>query len=60
MDPNKYPNIFRCHIIYPTNIGIYLDATFLPNKYPNVSVSGYVSGEVAQIRIQIIFKGHLF
>ena len=50
MDPNKYPNIFGCHIIYRTNIQIYLDAheltkrisenIWIPknwtNKYPNI------------------------
>ena len=40
MDPNKYPNIFECHIIYEKNIQIYLDATYLPNKYPNIFVLG--------------------
>ena len=48
--PNKYPNIFGCHIMYQTNIWIYLDATlcteqiseyirmphYVPYKYPNI------------------------
>ena len=36
MDMNKYPSIFRCHIMYQTNIWIYLNATYLPNEYPNI------------------------
>ena len=36
MDTNKYPNKFGCRIMYRTNIGIYLDATYLPNKYLNI------------------------
>ena len=38
MDTNEYPNIFECHILYRTNIRIYLDATYLANKYPNIFV----------------------
>ena len=37
-DTNKYPNIFGCNIMYQTNIWIFLDATYLPNKYPNIFV----------------------
>ena len=37
--PNKYPNIFRCHIIYQKNIPIFLDATTLPQEYPNILYS---------------------
>ena len=40
MDLNEYPNIFRCHLIYQTIIRIYLDDTYLPNKYPNILVLG--------------------
>ena len=40
MDPNKYTNIFGCHVIYRTNIQIYSDATYLLNKYPNIFVLG--------------------
>ena len=36
MDMNEYPSIFRCHIMYQTNIWIYLNATYLPNEYPNI------------------------
>ena len=38
METNKYPNIFGCHIMYRTNIGIYLNATNLPNEYRNIFV----------------------
>ena len=38
MDTKKYPNIFGCHIVYQMNIRIYLDAKYLPNKYPNIFV----------------------
>ena len=51
MDTNEHRNIFGCHIMYrriskyirmphyvPTNIQIYSDATYLPNKYPNIFV----------------------
>ena len=38
MDTNKYPNKFRCHIMYRTNILIYLDGQYLPNEYPNIFV----------------------
>ena len=38
MDTNKYPNILGCHIMYQTNIRLYSDATYLPNKYPNIFV----------------------
>ena len=38
MDTNKYLNIFGCHIMYQANIRIYSDATYLPNKYPNIFV----------------------
>ena len=38
MDTNEYPNIFGSHIMYQTNIRIYLDATNLPNKYLNIFV----------------------
>ena len=38
MDTNKYPNILRCHIMYRTNTQIYSDATYLPNKYPNIFI----------------------
>ena len=37
-DTNKYPNILGCHIMYRTNIRLYSDATYLPNKYPNIIV----------------------
>ena len=37
--PNKYPNIFGCHIIYQKNIPIFLDATTLPQEYPNILYS---------------------
>ena len=36
MDTNEYPNTFECHIMYQTNIQIYSNATYLPNKYPNI------------------------
>ena len=38
MDTKKYPNIFECHIMYRTNIRIYLNATYLANKYLNIFV----------------------
>ena len=38
MDTNDYPNIFGCHIMYQTNILIYSNETYLPNKYPNIFV----------------------
>ena len=38
MDRNEFPNVFGCHIIYGTSIPIYLDAKYLPNKYPNIFV----------------------
>ena len=38
MDTNKYLNIFECHIMYRTNIRIYLNATYLPNEYLNIFV----------------------
>ena len=38
LDTKKYPNIFGCHIMYRMNIQIYLDATYLPNKYPNIFI----------------------
>ena len=38
MDTNKYSNIFGCHIMYRTNIRIYLNATYLPKEYPNIFV----------------------
>ena len=40
IDPNNYPNIFGSHILYRINIRIYTDATYLPNKYPNIFVLG--------------------
>ena len=46
---NEYPNIFGCHIKYRTNIRIYLNATYLPNKYLNIFV----------LRIQHIYKSYL-
>ena len=38
MDTNKYPNIFGFHNMYQTNISIYLNATYLQNKYLNILV----------------------
>ena len=38
MDMNKYWNILGCHIMYRTNIQIYLDATYLPKEYPTILV----------------------
>ena len=38
MDTNEYLNIFGCHIMYRTNIQIYLDETYLPNEYPNIFI----------------------
>ena len=50
MDPNKYSNICKSHIIYRMHIRIYSDAT---SKY---ATSKYIClREVAQIQIQIIF-----
>ena len=54
MDTIEYPNIFGCNIMYPTNIQIYSDTKYLPNKYRNI----FFSPEIAQIQIQIKFKKH--
>ena len=54
MDTNKSPNIFGCHTMYQTNIQIHLNATYLPNKYPNI----FVLQKIRQIQIQIVFEGH--
>ena len=36
MNPNKDTIMFGFYIIYRTNIWIYLDATYLSNKYQNI------------------------
>ena len=38
MDLNNDPNIFGCHITCQTNIWIYLEATYLPNKSQNIFI----------------------
>ena len=38
MDTSEYPNKFGFHIMNRTNMRIYSDATYLPNKYPNIFV----------------------
>ena len=38
IDTNEYLNIFGYHIMYQMNIWICLDATYLPNEYPNIFV----------------------
>ena len=46
MDTDKYPNVFGCHIMYGTNIRIYLHATNIQNKYLHIRTHHYLSNKI--------------
>ena len=52
MDTYEYSNIFKCIIMYRTNIRIYSGAPYLPNEYL------ICTPELARIGIKIIFEGN--